>query len=116
MRILWVKGGRLLPVDTGGKLRSYNLLRVLAARHETTLLTYYDGERDEAYERQMAETFPGCLTLHTGYRTDTAARSAIHYARRLASPAPYSVTKFTVPAVRSQIDQWMAERRFDVAV
>ena len=116
MRILWVKGGRLLPVDTGGKLRSYNLLRVLAARHETTLLTYYDGGRDEAYERQMAETFPGCLTLHTGYRTDTAARSAIHYARRLASPAPYSVTKFTVPAVRSQIDQWMAERRFDVAV
>ena len=39
MRILWVKAGKLLPVDTGGKIRSYNLLRQLAARHETVPLT-----------------------------------------------------------------------------
>src|SRR5512145_3151501 len=27
MRVLWTKAGKLLPVDTGGKIRSYNLLR-----------------------------------------------------------------------------------------
>ncbi len=26
MKILWVKAGKLLPVDTGGKIRSYNIL------------------------------------------------------------------------------------------
>lgn len=116
MRVLWVKGGRLLPVDTGGKLRSYNLLRVLATRHETTLLTYYDGARSVEYERAMASAFPGSLTINTGYRTDGLARSAMHYARRVMSPAPYAVTKFTVPVVRAQIRRWMDERRFDVAV
>src|SRR5688572_7413894 len=30
VRILWVKAGKILPVDTGGKIRSFNLLRHLA--------------------------------------------------------------------------------------
>ena len=39
MRILWVKAGKLLPVDTGGKIRSFNILRELAATNAVTLLT-----------------------------------------------------------------------------
>jgi hypothetical protein len=27
MKILWVKAGGLVPPDTGGKIRSYNILR-----------------------------------------------------------------------------------------
>ena len=57
MKILWVKAGKLLPVDTGGKIRSYNLLRQLAERHSLTLLSYYDGPRDSAYEQALAEHF-----------------------------------------------------------
>ena len=40
MKILWVKAGKLLPVDTGGKIRSYNILKRLAARHDLTLISY----------------------------------------------------------------------------
>jgi glycosyltransferase involved in cell wall biosynthesis len=116
MRLLWVKGGRLLPVDTGGKLRSYNLLKVLADRHELTLLTYYDGARDVDYEQAMTKEFPGSVTLTTGYMTDSTVRSAVHYARRVTFAAPYAVSKFTVPAVRTRVEQWMNEARFDVAV
>jgi hypothetical protein len=36
MKILWVKTGKILPLDTGGKLRTYNILRHLAANHELT--------------------------------------------------------------------------------
>jgi hypothetical protein len=39
MKILWVKAGKLLPVDTGGKIRSFNILRHLAKSHEVTLLS-----------------------------------------------------------------------------
>jgi len=116
MRLLWVKGGRLLPVDTGGKLRSYNLLKVLADRHELTVLTYYDGARDVEYEQAMTKEFPGSVTLTTGYMTDSTVRSAVHYARRVTFAAPYAVSKFTVPAVRTRVEQWMNEARFDVAV
>ena len=62
MRILWVKAGKLLPVDTGGKIRSYNLLRELAARHEVVLLSHYGGERDEGYEEEIEKHLGRKLT------------------------------------------------------
>lgn len=116
MRILWVKAGKLLPVDTGGKIRSYNLLRQLAARHETVLLSYYGGPRDEAYEREVAEHLPGAKTINTGAPDGGALAQGAHYAARLLSPAPYAVTKFTSPEVKSLVARWLSERRFDVAV
>ena len=59
MKILWVKAGKLLPVDTGGKIRSYNILRHLAKEHEVTLLSYYGGKRDSDYEVAIAQRLPG---------------------------------------------------------
>ncbi|MDT5063399.1 MAG: polysaccharide biosynthesis protein PslH [Acidobacteriota bacterium] len=115
MRILWVKAGKLLPVDTGGKIRSYNLLRQLASHHSLTLLSYYGGARDENYERKIMEHLPGAETIHTGAPETTLAQAG-DYLRHLFSRAPYAVTKFTSPRVKSRVKSWMDERRFDVAV
>jgi len=112
MRILWVKGGKLLPVDTGGKIRSYNLLKQLAARHEVTLLSYYDGQRDAGYETEIVEHFSRAVAISTG-RPDS---SAIDYLRHLFSPAPYAVTKFTSVRAGALVREWMADDSFDVAV
>jgi glycosyltransferase involved in cell wall biosynthesis len=112
MRILWVKGGKLLPVDTGGKIRSYNLLRQLAARHEVTLLSYYDGQRDVVYESEIVAHFSKAVAISTG----RPVSSAIDYLRHIFSPAPYAVTKFTSAKANTLISQWMAENCFDVAV
>ncbi|HEX8723193.1 MAG TPA: glycosyltransferase [Pyrinomonadaceae bacterium] len=116
MRILWVKAGKLLPVDTGGKIRSYNLLRQLAARHETVLLSYYGGARDEAYEREVAEHLPGAVTVHTGAPGRGSVGLALDYLRRFPSAAPYAVSKFADPRVRRLVEEWDAARRFDAAV
>lgn len=114
MKILWIKAGKLLPVDTGGKIRSFNLLRELDARSEVTLLSYYTGIRDEEYERALADAFPRTVAVATGVADGSAASQAADYARRMLSPAPYAVTKHTAAAVRRLITQWDAERRFDV--
>ncbi len=112
MRILWVKGGKLIPVNTGGKIRSYNLLRQLAARHEVTLLSYYDGPKDSVYESEIVEHFSHTVSISTG----RAESSAIDYLKNIFSRAPYAVTKFTSARVGALIREWMAERHFDVAV
>jgi glycosyltransferase involved in cell wall biosynthesis len=116
MRLLWVKAGKLLPVDTGGKIRSYNLLRHLAARHDVTLLSYYGGRRDPAYEGELGRHFPLAVTLNTGAPDDGSVGVALDYARRVLSPVPYAVTKFTSPEVSRLIKTWFRERRFDAAV
>ncbi|MBI1765634.1 MAG: glycosyltransferase [Acidobacteria bacterium] len=112
MRILWVKAGKLLPVDTGGKIRSYNILKHLAARHELTLLSYYGGPRDMAYEQAIQAELPGTRAVHTG----AAEGNALDYLRRLPSPAPYAVSKFTDREVRRIVTVCLQEQRYDVAV
>jgi len=115
LRILWVKAGKLLPVDSGGKIRSYNLLRHLSQRNETTFLSYYDGPPDKHYEEKIVQELPGAITVRTGKRESTIGQ-AVNYLRHLISPAPFAVTKFTSPRVQRLISNWDKEKRFDVIV
>ena len=116
MRILWVKAGKLLPVDTGGKIRSFNILRELAASHDVTLLTYYGGDRDEDYESDIQGRFPGATTIYTAAPDATTFERAVDYLRRLPGSAPYAVTKFHSPDVEQWLQRKLGARRFDVAV
>jgi glycosyltransferase involved in cell wall biosynthesis len=115
MRILWVKGGKLLPIDTGGKIRSYNILRRLARAHTVTLLSYYGGDRDVGYEAEITRDLPGTQTIHTAAPEATLAQS-FDYVCHLPSRAPYAVTKFTHPKVQRTLAEWLSQSRFDVAV
>jgi len=115
MKILWVKAGKLLPVDTGGKIRSFNILRHLAGEHEVTLLSYYGGRHDPNYEAAIAERLPGAQTIYTAAPEGAVAQS-LDYILRLPSPAPYAVRKFTHPAVRQQVAPRLSDGSLDVAV
>ena len=116
MKILWVKPGKLLPLDSGGQLRTYNILRCLAAEHDLTYLSYYGGLRDEAYESEILKHLPGTVTLYTGAPDTTPLERYFDYLRRFPQLAPYPVTKFTDSRVRKLVTNWFEEKRFDVAV
>ena len=118
MRVLWVKGGKLLPVDTGGKIRSYNLLRFLAKdkEHEVTLLSYYGGRRDPDYEAALVKEIPGSEIIYTAAPDSNVLERGLDYLRRLPKRAPYAVSKFTHPAVRARVGNLLSSGRFDVAV
>jgi glycosyltransferase involved in cell wall biosynthesis len=116
MKILWVKPGKLLPLDSGGKLRTYNILRQLSAAHDLTYLSYYGGRRDVEYEREVARHLPGAVAVHTGAPDSTVLERRVDYARRLFRRAPYAVSKFTDGRVQTTLAEWLSARRFDVAV
>lgn len=116
MKILWVKAGKLLPLDTGGKLRTYNILRRLAAVHELTFLSYYGGRRDDVYEREILNNLAGTVAVYTAAPDSTRLQRQLDYARRLIRRAPYAVSKFTSRKVQELLKDWIEQRRFDVAV
>jgi polysaccharide biosynthesis protein PslH len=116
MKILWVKPGKILPLDTGGKLRTYNILRHLAANHELTYLSYYDGTRDESYEREVPTHIPGAITVHTPGPNLAGFRRHLDYLRHITWRAPYAVSRFADARVQQLLNQWIPQRRFDVAV
>jgi polysaccharide biosynthesis protein PslH len=116
MKILWVKPGKILPLDTGGKLRTYNILRHLAAKHELTYISYYAGPRDEAYEREAAIHIPGTLAISTPAQNLAGIKRHLDYLRHITWRVPYAVSRFTDPQVKKLLQEWIPQRRFDVAV
>ncbi len=116
MRILWVKAGKLLPVDTGGKIRSYNILRHLARLHDVTLLSYYGGRRDHAYESDIARELPGAETVYTAGLDGSAMAQSVEYLRLFLQAAPFAVSKFTHKDVKRKVADAMQTRKFDVIV
>ena len=116
MRILWVKANKLLPVHSGGDIRSYNIARQLARTHELTFLSYYDGPSDADYDRQLGEHFPGAVCVATGREQPSTFARGVDYLGRFASPLPYAVGRFACKAVQSRIQQFFNDRTFDVAI
>lgn len=116
MKILWVKPGKILPLDSGGQLRTYNILRCLAAEHDLTYLSYYGGKRDEAYEQEIVRQIPGTVTVHTAAPDTTPLERYLDYARRVTWRAPYAVSKFTDKKVQKLVAGWVEQKRFDVGV
>jgi len=122
VRVLWVKAGKLLPVDTGGKIRSYNILRRLGPdknndkNQDLTLLSYYGGERDLEYEAALPREFPQAQVLYTAASESNGLRGVLDYLYHLPRLAPYSVTKFTHAPVRARIASLLSSGQFDVAI
>jgi glycosyltransferase involved in cell wall biosynthesis len=116
MRIVWVKANKLLPVSSGGDIRSYNIARQLAARHELTFLSYYDGQPDAAYEQELKRQFPDAVCVCTGKESNSTLARGLDYVSRLPNSAPYAVSRFACRGVQEQLRAWFLERRFDVAV
>jgi sugar transferase (PEP-CTERM/EpsH1 system associated) len=116
VRILWVKAGKLLPVDTGGKIRSYNILRHLARNHEVALLSYYGGTRDAGYEVEIQRELPGAQTIYTAALDGSLVAQCFAYISRLFHSAPFAVSKFTDSEVQRVVALGLKENKFDVAV
>jgi polysaccharide biosynthesis protein PslH len=116
MRILWVKANKLLPVSSGGDIRSYNIARQLSARHELTFLSYYDGQTDAAYEHELERHFAGAICASTGKKARSGLARGFDYLSRLPKVEPYAVGRFASTGVRKQLETWFQEQRFDVAV
>jgi glycosyltransferase involved in cell wall biosynthesis len=115
VRVLWVKAGQLLPVDTGGKIRTYNILKELARQHEVTLLSYYGGPRDAAYENALRAEFPLAEPVANCWPLSLPGLG-IEYARWLPTSTPFAVGKFTARSVRDRIATGCAAGQFDVAL
>lgn len=115
MRVLWVKANKLLPLHSGGDIRSYHIAKQLAAEHELTFLSYYDGAADPHYEQELSLQFPGAVCICTGKAETTFAR-ALGYLLSILRRTPFAVGRFGCSKVRSLLAGWFKQQKFDIAV
>jgi sugar transferase (PEP-CTERM/EpsH1 system associated) len=115
VKVLWVKSGGFLPLDTGGKIRSYSLLRELARRHDLSVFTFYPQHEDDqhsdlnAFCREVI-CLPMALPVRASF-TDMLA-----YARNVVRPVPYSMVKYCRPEVAARLRELLGSRSYDAII
>jgi sugar transferase (PEP-CTERM/EpsH1 system associated) len=119
MKILWLNAGLLLPLDKGGKLRTWHVLRHLAERHDITYLSFAEPPGMRAGDPNRDGMGQVCSRLETIARTDTAKgtwRFHADVAKYLLDPAPYAVAKYRSADYRARVEQLFATEHFDALV
>jgi len=116
MKILWLNSGLLLPLDKGGKLRTWHVMRNLAQRHDLTYLSFAEQEHADTQREGMREV---CARLETIPRRDAAKGTWRFYAgatKYLVDPLPYAVAKYRSAAYRARLEHLLATERYDAVV
>ena len=88
MRILWLKSDLLLPLDKGGKLRTWHLMRHLARRHEITYLAFAEQGTPAADVDGMRQVAARVETVERSEPAKGTLRFYLDAARHLADPVP----------------------------
>ena len=116
MRILWLKTGPLHPLDTGGKIRTYNMLRELKRRHELTFLALCP----DAYDQQALAAAAEYSTRQVWIPWQEACKGSLTFyaelARNRRSKLPYVMAKYRSPLMTERIHQLETELCPDLIV
>lgn len=117
LRILWLKSGPLHPLDTGGKIRTYNMLRELKRNHEITFLALCPPDTTEA-ARQMAREFSHRQIWIPWKETPkhTLAFFIELACNGLFSKNPYVIQKYRSSAMVAKIRELDSSNEFDLIV
>src|SRR6266851_862372 len=115
MKILWVKSGGLVPLDHGGKIRSYHLARELARRHDVTLFTFYPSTRDDKHN-ELKSVFSRVIGLPLSIPAQRSRHEYLAYFKNLFSGLPYSMVKYCQPQAAKELRELLEQETFDIIV
>ncbi|MFL6229571.1 MAG: glycosyltransferase [Pyrinomonadaceae bacterium] len=116
MNILWLKTELLHPVDKGGKIRTYQMLRALKREHRVTYLTLDDGTAAADARERATEYCHELVCVPHRTRAKFSAGFYAELARNFLSPLPYFMQKYVSGGMRREIERLVAREPFDVLV
>jgi hypothetical protein len=116
MRILWLKTELLHPVDKGGRIRTYQMLRELKREHHVTYLTLDDGTAAPDAAERATEYCHELVRIPFRTRAKFSAGFYAELAGNLVSSLPYFLTKYRSAEMRNRVRSCVAGGDFDVIV
>ena len=116
MRILWLKTELLHPVDKGGKIRTYNMLKELKREHHVTYLTLDDGSASDEDRRNALEYCHELVCVPHARREKFTPGFYVELFLNLVSQLPYAIKKYESRAMRREIVEREQQGAFDLLV
>ncbi len=94
------------PPDSGPKVKTYHLLRHLAAHHRITLVAF---TRNPQEEQDAAALQSICAAVHTVHLERSRVRDAIALAKSLVSGRPWLMARDDLPAMHETLTKLVAQ-------
>ena len=111
MKILFVCHRFPFPLDSGGKIRSFNMIKHLSASHEVTVASL---ARSEAEAKEGEGIAPHCSEYHLA--TVSAPVQWLRMIATVPTPITASASYFHSDALAGTIRRLLRERKFDLIV
>lgn len=116
MKILWIKTELLHPVDKGGKIRTYEMLKHLKCDHQITYLTLDDGTASSDAREKAKEYCHELVTIPHRTHAKFSPGFYTELLKNLFSQLPYAVKKYESAEMRREILQRVKQDKPDVVV
>ena len=114
MKILLTLPRPLFPPDTGGKIRSLNILARLAKRAEIHAISFADPILDAGAIAEMRSTFESYTPVLWREATKRSLRFYREVLTNQCSALPYFLAKCHRPRFRSTVEELAARKQFDL--
>ncbi len=108
MKVLFLAHRIPFPPDKGDKIRSYNVLKYLARRHDVTLLCPIDQEGDLKHVNNLE-----ALVQKVIYEHLNPVQIKIGMLKNFLTGKPLTVANFWSPTLKSKLDALVIKEKFD---
>ena len=116
MRLLWMKSDYVVPPDTGGKIRTFNLMRELNSLCDVTYLSFKDSDTLND-EPEIGECAAEVITVYQPEELKDGIGFYGRVLRGMASQLPYIIQKYRSPKiVKHQRDFFRANDEHSVVL
>ena len=102
----------MVPPDFGGRIRSFQIVKELARRHEVTLVTYYPRQARDQHPT-LAPLFASLVLVPLDLPKLFSIGGVWNYAKLLFSEHAYSIQKYYRPELRRAIASLFQRQTFD---
>lgn len=116
MNIIWIKTELLHPLDKGGRIRTFNIVRELARKNRVTYLCYADPEQEKDAIRELSSYVDSVLTVTKDIKEKHTFGFYMDLFISLFSPNPYTVRKYYSRGMTLYLRKIVDNGNFDVIV
>lgn len=117
LKILWLKTGPLHPLDTGGKIRTYNMLKELKKKHHITYIALAPLETKDENKQKAVEYCQEAIWIPWEETSKDNYKLYIElFQNMLFSDLPYAVQKYQSLEMQEYIERLDCPGNYDIII
>jgi glycosyltransferase involved in cell wall biosynthesis len=117
LKILWLKTGPLHPLDTGGKIRTYNMLKELKKKHHITYIALAPLETKDENKQKAVEYCQEAIWIPWEETSKDNYKLYIElFQNMLFSDLPYAVQKYQSLEMQEYIERLDCSGNYDIII